>query len=88
MRTNRIAITVCTFLLLASLSLTARSFGASQYGYGQDRGRDGWDAPPQGLQEMLRQGFRDGIIGAQEDFDNHRRWNPNNRDEFRHPNLP
>lgn len=60
--------------------------GSSQYGYGQNRG--GWDTPPQQLQDIQRQGFRDGIIGAQKDFDNHRRPDPNNRDEYRHPNLP
>ena len=60
--------------------------GTAGQGYGQDRG--GWDAPPQELQEIQRQGFRDGIIGAQKDFDNHRRWDPNNRDEYRNPRLP
>ncbi len=58
-----------------------------QYG-GQDRDRGGWDAPPRELQDIQRQGFRDGIIGAQKDFDNHRRWDPNNRDEYRNPHLP
>jgi len=69
---------------------TGRAFaapiGAGSQGYGQDRG--GWDTPPQELQDIQRQGFRDGIIGAQKDFDNHRRWDPNNRDEYRNPHLP
>ena len=34
------------------------------------------------------QGYRDGIVGAQKDFDNHRQFNPNNRDEYRNPRLP
>ena len=60
--------------------------GTGSQGYGQDRG--GWDTPPQELQDIQRQGFRDGIIGAQKDFDNHRRWDVNNRDEYRNPRLP
>jgi hypothetical protein len=40
------------------------------------------------LQDIQRQGFRDGIIGAQKDFDNHRRPDPDNRDEYRNPRLP
>ncbi len=27
-------------------------------------------------------------LGAQKDFDNHRRWDPKNRDEYRNPHLP
>ena len=48
----------------------------------------GWDVPPQELNELQRQGFHDGIEGARRDFDNHRPFNVENRDEFRHPNLP
>lgn len=47
-----------------------------------------WDAPPQELNEIQRQGFQDGIIGAQKDFGNHRRPDVNNRDEYRDPHLP
>ncbi|QEE31119.1 hypothetical protein FTW19_01260 [Terriglobus albidus] len=45
----------------------------------------GWDAPPREFQEIQRQGFHDGIYGAQKDFENHRRPTPNNRDEYRRP---
>ncbi|HLY43228.1 MAG TPA: hypothetical protein VKR52_18595 [Terracidiphilus sp.] len=55
--------------------------------YGQDYDR-GWDVPPQELNEIQRRGFRDGIEGARRDFDNHRQPDVNNRDEYRHPNLP
>jgi ribosome modulation factor len=44
-----------------------------------------WDAPPDGLREMQRRGFQDGIQGAHRDFENGRRPDPENRDEFRHP---
>lgn len=53
--------------------------------YDPDPGR--WQAP-NSYTEMQRRGFQDGIVGAQRDFGNHRRPNPNNRDEYRNPNVP
>lgn len=47
-----------------------------------------WDAAPNEFDELRRQGFRDGIEGARKDFDNHRRPDVNNREEYRHPHLP
>ena len=35
-----------------------------------------------------QQGFQLGVEGALKDFSNHRAPNPNNRDEFRHPDVP
>ena len=90
MKFNRFAIAL--FALFLGVTGTGKGrasgmpAGAAGQGYGQDRG--GWDAPPAELQDIQRQGFRDGIIGAQKDFDNHRRWDPNNRDEYRNPHLP
>ena len=55
-------------------------------GYGQEQGD--WDRPPQEFREIQRQGFHDGVEGARKDFDNHRRPDVNNRDEYRHPNVP
>jgi hypothetical protein len=52
------------------------------------QGPGGWDAPPQEFREIQRQGFHDGIEGARHDFDNHRRPDVNNRDEYRHPHVP
>jgi hypothetical protein len=49
---------------------------------------DDWDKPPQEFREIQRQGFHDGVEGARKDFDNHRRPDVNNRDEYRHPNVP
>lgn len=54
------------------------------FGYGQDR----WDAPPQEFSQAQRQGYVDGIDGAQKDFGNHRRPDVNNRWEFNHPRIP
>lgn len=48
-----------------------------------------WDAPPAAFNEYQQRGFQDGIEGAQKDFDNHRNFDVNNRDEYRRPdNIP
>ena len=47
-----------------------------------------WDAPPNEFDALRRQGFQDGIEGAHKDFDNHRRPDVNNREEYRRPHLP
>jgi hypothetical protein len=52
-------------------------------------GQDPWAVPPRDYSDNIRrQGFHDGIEGARKDFQNHRRPNVNNRDEYRHPNMP
>jgi hypothetical protein len=58
---------------------------ASGAGYVQERN---WESPPAELDEVSRHGFHDGIEGARKDYDNHRRPDVNNRDEFRHPHVP
>jgi ribosome modulation factor len=45
----------------------------------------GWDTPPSEYQEIGRRGYHDGIEGARKDFENHRKPNVKNRDEYRHP---
>lgn len=47
----------------------------------------GWDVPPSEYQEVGRQGYHDGIEGARKDYENHRRPDVNNRDEYRHPHV-
>jgi hypothetical protein len=71
------------FLGAGSLTLHAAPMGA-----GEGQNRDGWDAVPHEFREVQRQGFRDGLHGAQMDFDNHRRPDVNNREEYRHPHVP
>jgi hypothetical protein len=61
-------------------------FVQNPQGYGQDRG--GWDAPPSEFHEIQQRGFHDGIEGFHRDMDNHRRPDPNNRDEYRNPSVP
>jgi ribosome modulation factor len=55
--------------------------------YGQPQG-DRWDMEPGQFTEIQRRGFRDGVEGARKDADNHRRPDPDNREEYRSPNVP
>jgi hypothetical protein len=50
--------------------------------------RGGQDMAPGQGSEIQRRGFHDGIDGARKDFENHRQPDVNNRDEYRHPNVP
>ncbi len=47
-----------------------------------------WDAPLPEWNDFQRRGFHDGMDGARKDYENHRRPDVNNRDEYRHPNVP
>ena len=47
----------------------------------------GWDTPPSEYQAVGRQGYHDGIEGARKDYENHRRPDVNNRDEYKHPHV-
>lgn len=92
MKLNRFAIPALALFLGATGLVTARSYalpsGSPNPSYAQDRDRGGWDMPPGELNEIQRHGFHDGLEGAHRDFDNHRRPDVRNRDEFRHPHLP
>ncbi len=79
---------------LLALGLLAPAAAIAQYGYPPpppppvQYGYRGWDAPPGELRDIQRQGYLDGLQGAQRDYENHRIWNVNNRDEYRHPHVP
>ena len=75
-------------LVMAEISGTAIGTpqGPPPPGYGQSQG--GWDAPPAEFREFQRKGFHDGVEGARKDFDNHRPPNVDNREEYRHPDVP
>jgi len=83
-----------SMLTLGLIAATGTAF--AQYGQYQNYppppppqyGMRGWDAPPQELRDFQRRGYLDGVQGAERDFQNHRIWNVNNRDEYRHPNVP
>ena len=90
MRLNRLAIPAFALVLGATGLGTAKAAtpapSAGQPVSAQEHGD--WDMAPGDLPEVQRQGFRDGIDGARKDYDNHRHFNVNNRDEFRHPSVP
>jgi ribosome modulation factor len=90
MTLNRMLVPALSLFLGATGLSAARAYGsplgASSSLAAQDR--DDWQRPPQDLRDMQRQGFHDGIVGASKDFDNHRRPDVNNRDEYRNPHLP
>lgn len=88
------AIPALALLIGATGTVTAKAYavpaGPAAPAVSQDRDHDrdrDWDAPPQELNEIQRRGFHDGLEGAHRDFDNHRRPDVNNRDEYRHPHL-
>ena len=63
---------------------TAPGYAAPGYAAGQS----GWETPPEELSDIQRRGFHDGIEGARKDYDNHRQFDVESRDEFRNPDLP
>ena len=92
--------TLALSLGLAGMAM-AQGYGPPQGGYGPPQGGygpppgpppqyggRGWDAPPGEFRDVRRQGFLDGVQGAERDFQNHRIWNVKNRDEYRHPPVP
>ncbi|HWA94800.1 MAG TPA: hypothetical protein VG844_09380 [Terracidiphilus sp.] len=76
---------LAVFLGLSGVqAMQAAPAPSAGFGYGQDR----WDAPPRAYNQYQRSGFMDGMEGARKDVENHRRPDVNNRDEYRHPNVP
>ncbi|MGA7246039.1 MAG: hypothetical protein WBX19_22840 [Terracidiphilus sp.] len=82
---NTVLLGCAMLLLLSAPRINAATPGLQPAGFGQDRG---WDRPPDAWNDIQRRGFQDGIEGARKDFDNHRRPDVDNRDEYRHPNVP
>lgn len=54
----------------------------------REPGRDDHQMGMEQGSDIQRRGFQDGMEGARKDLGNHRRPNVNNRDEYRHPNVP
>ena len=84
MMRNRLAVPLLALTLTASGLAIARPYPVLAQPNSQDRS---WDAPPQEFKDIQRQGYHDGIEGARKDYDNHRRPDVNNRDEYRHPHV-
>jgi Spy/CpxP family protein refolding chaperone len=94
MMRNQLAISALALALSTSGFATAQPFAATASGsqyqdhdHDRDRDRD-WNMPPQEFKDIQRQRYHDGIEGARKDYDNHRRPDVNNRDEYRHPHVP
>ena len=86
MTRNKLAIPLLAFALATS-GLAVAVPPAPAAAFAQDRDHD-WDTPPREFRDIQRQGYHDGIEGARKDYDNHRRPDVNNRDEYRHPHVP
>jgi hypothetical protein len=89
MMRNRLAIPALVFALATSGFVMAQPFASPTSAF-QDRDHDrdhDWNSPPQEFRDIQRQGYHDGIEGARKDYDNHRRPDVNNRDEYRHPHV-
>lgn len=56
-----------------------------QNGYYGDRRQYWQEGIPPRLQQIMQEGFNEGQQGAFKDGQNHRAWNVDNRDEYRHP---
>jgi hypothetical protein len=88
MMRNRLAVSVLALTLATPGLVFAQPFAAPAPAIqDHDRGQD-WNTPPQEFRDIQRQGYHDGIEGARKDYDNHRRPDVNNRDEYRHPHVP
>jgi len=92
MMRTQLAVSALAIALSTSGFAMAQPFAApaSAFQYqdrDHDRDRD-WNLPPQEFRDIQRQGYHDGIEGARKDYDNHRRPDVNNRDEYRHPHVP
>src|SRR5579875_1593760 len=62
-------------------------YGQRQNGYDRDHDADWQGGIPPRLEQVMQEGFGEGIRGAHKDAENHRSWNVNNRDEYRHPHY-
>lgn len=82
----RFVITAIVFSFISVVPGTRNASAASPEPavYGQEP----WEMPPGEFNDIQRRGFHDGIEGARKDFGNRRRPDPDNRDEYRHPDLP
>ena len=75
--------TLAVAMLAGTGTAVAQYYGSQNYGsqyYGQH-----WRG--EGEQAIEQRGFNDGVFGADRDFQNHRRPDVNNRDEYRDPHF-
>ena len=85
----RLATSGAMLLLLSSPVAMHAQYAPQQPpppGYGEHGGE--WANAPSEFNDAQRRGFHDGMEGARKDYENHRTANVNNRDEYRHPDVP
>jgi len=61
------------------------AYGPPPPAYGQ---RGGWDAFPDGYDDVRRNGFHHGIESARDDYEHRRNPDINRHDTYRHPDVP
>src|SRR3979490_1780292 len=90
MMRNRLAIPALALALTTSgFGMASPSAAAAPAFQDHDRDHDrDCTSPPQEFRDIERQGHHDGIEGPRKEYDNHRRPDVNNRDEYRHPHVP
>lgn len=79
MRPTRFLIPTLAIALLAGagVSFAQQPYGPPSFRYGDSYAE----------QALEQRGFRDGTRGAERDYQNHRRPDVNNRDEYRNPDF-
>src|ERR1700741_3688438 len=85
----RLATSSTIFLLLSSPAAMYSQYDPQQEpppGYGEHGGA--WINAPSEFNDAQRRGYQDGVVGARKDYENHRTPKVNNRDEYRHPDVP
>jgi hypothetical protein len=82
-----LALSTSGIAMAQPLAATAPVFQDHDRDHDRDHDHD-WNLPPQEFREIQQKGYHDGIEGARKDYDNHRRPDVNNRDEYRHPHVP
>ena len=88
MKPTRLLLPTLALAMLAGTgSAIAQYYGSDSYRspyYGQQGYYGNREAAEQAFEQR---GFRDGVFGADRDFQNHRRPDVNNRDEYRDPRF-
>ena len=82
MNVNKLLFNKFSPFVMACALVIARPLPAHTQPLTQEQG---WDAPPSEFNDIQRRGYHEGIEGARKDHENHRKPDPKNRDEYRHP---
>jgi len=83
-----LSLAALTAATLLSIPAAQAQQGPPPPGYGPDYGHEVWSQAPAEVQGIEAQGFHDGIAGARKDYENHRKPDVENREEYRHPDVP